>query len=228
MERIGFSTGALAKGDVERGLQLQRAHARGAVELSALREAELPRLVELARDLDLSQFEIVSVHLPSSTDRLDQEALLELINRLPTEWLLVVHPTIVNDLRLWRPLGARVCIENMDQRKDMCRTAEELEPTMEALPDARFCLDVAHAGQIDPSMAEAVSMLVRFGDRLAELHVSRLGPSSEHLPLDQQMVERIRKIADLVPVHIPLIIESVVSPDEVAREIDRVAEAFGR
>ena len=43
----------------------------------------------------------------------------------------------------------------MDDRKGTGRTADEIEPFFEALPDAGFCLDVAHAWSIDPTMAVA-------------------------------------------------------------------------
>jgi hypothetical protein len=46
MRPIGFSTGALAKGDFRRGLDLQRRSGISAIELSALRDHELPHLLE--------------------------------------------------------------------------------------------------------------------------------------------------------------------------------------
>jgi hypothetical protein len=58
MKPIGFSTGALAKGDFATGLALQRRLSRvDAVELSALRDHELPRLVGAIPNLDLDEFE---------------------------------------------------------------------------------------------------------------------------------------------------------------------------
>src|SRR5689334_4046717 len=54
MKPIGFSTGALAKGDFATGLSVQRDVPRiDAVELSALRDHELPLLVDAIPSLDL-------------------------------------------------------------------------------------------------------------------------------------------------------------------------------
>jgi hypothetical protein len=56
MSLHGFSTGALALRDFRRALRLLRGVDADAVELSALRETELPDLMQAAGDLDLSQF----------------------------------------------------------------------------------------------------------------------------------------------------------------------------
>ena len=64
-ERIGFSTGALAKGDFRRALALLREHRVDVVELSALRIEELAPLVSSLPDLELQDFQFVSIHAPS-------------------------------------------------------------------------------------------------------------------------------------------------------------------
>jgi len=48
MRLVGFSTGALAFADFRRGLQMLRETGAKAVELSALRAAELDPLMEVA------------------------------------------------------------------------------------------------------------------------------------------------------------------------------------
>lgn len=224
--KIGFSTGALARGDVRRGLEMQRDHSLGAIELSALRESELPRLIELIPHLDLTPFENISVHAPSRLTMMSETELCDLLARMP-EWPIIVHPDIINDFVPWRALGTRICIENMDRRKDVGQTAADLTPIMNELPAARFCLDVAHAEQIDPTMDEARRLLERFGERLIQVHVSRLGSASEHLPLDDEMKVKIGRIASRISNDIPLIIESVVEQEGIEREIAHVAEAFG-
>jgi len=64
MRRIGFSTGALARGDFRSGIALQESRA-DAIELSALREAELDPLIGAIPDLPLKRFTFVSFHAPS-------------------------------------------------------------------------------------------------------------------------------------------------------------------
>src|SRR3954451_22620697 len=74
MRPIGFSTGALAKGDFALGLDAQRNVAGiDAVELSALRDHELPTLVDAIGSLDLDDFEYVSFHAPSRLAAMDEK-----------------------------------------------------------------------------------------------------------------------------------------------------------
>lgn len=170
MRPIGFSTGALAKGDFRRGIQLQSQHAAlRAIELSALRELELAPLVEAAPGLDLSGFDYVSFHAPSSLKSIDEVSVVQLLLRLPEEWPIVVHPDIVRTYSLWNRLGSRLCIENMDNRKTTGRTVAELRELFRELPAAGFCLDVGHAKQIDPTMTIAILMLREFGTRLRQV-----------------------------------------------------------
>jgi sugar phosphate isomerase/epimerase len=49
-----------------------------------------------------------------------------------------------------------------------------MEPFFETLPKAGFCLDVAHAHSIDPSMDLAHALLDRFRSRLRHVHLSSL------------------------------------------------------
>lgn len=79
--------------------------------------------------------------------------------------------------------GNRLSLENMDFRKDRGRVAAELEPFFAALPDASFCLDVAHAHSIDSSMNAATELLDRVGSRLHQVHLSSLDDDGHHLPL---------------------------------------------
>lgn len=228
MPKVGFSTGALARGDFRRGLSMQSHAMRGAVELSALREQELDALIEGAEELQLGEIEHVSVHAPSRLAVKSDGDVCRMLERLPDCWPIIVHPDVMASPEPWSRLGSRLCIENMDGRKSTGRTAEELEPWMRALPQSGFCLDVAHAAQIDPSMGEAVRMLERFGSRLLQVHVSRLGPSYEHLPLNDEMKTRIEKIVTLIPEDVALIIESVVDELEIQSEIEKVREVFRR
>ncbi len=227
MRPIGFSTGALAKGDFARGLELQRPlrHVR-AIELSALRDRELPLLAEAARSLDLERFDYVSVHAPSKLATMNEETVFHLLSDLPSDWPIVVHPEIILTSSLWRALGPRLCIENMDNRKTLGRNAAELRQLFRAFPEATFCLDVGHARQIDPTMAVALLMLLEFGPRLRQIHVSDVGPHGEHLALSTLARWACERIAHRVPEDCPLIIESVIAPEAMADEMSVVASAF--
>lgn len=227
MKPIGFSTGALAKGDFAAGLALQREVPRiDAVELSALRDHELPSLIDALPGLDLDEFGYVSFHAPSKLQTMDELAVFELLLGLPEAWPIIVHPELLQTPSLWLQLGARLCLENMDNRKTTGRTISELRALFEAFPEATFCLDLGHARQIDPTMVSAMLMLQEFGDRLVELHISEVGPRGEHLPLGATTRQAFARVAHLVPADCPLIIESIIAPELIDRELDAVTALF--
>lgn len=150
-------------------------------------------------------------------------AMMERLRR----WLVVVHPDTIHDHRLWAGFGDRLCIENMDRRKPG-RTVQELAPVFARLPRASFCFDVAHARQCDPPMGEAYRLLDAFQDRLAEVHVSELDAHGRHERLSPAGVWACQRIADLVPLEVPVIIEAPVQPHEIGAELDASLAALGR
>jgi len=227
MQPLGFSTGALAKGDFQDGVHLSRGC--DAVELSALRDKELAALVDAVPSLDLDGFRYVSVHAPSSLKTLTEREVFDLLDRLPKEWPIIAHPDILLTPDLWRGMGARLCIENMDNRKSRGRTDRELTELFDELPEASFCLDVGHARQIDPTMTIALLMLMDHGDRLRQVHVSDVGPKGEHRPLGTLAGLAYASIAKRIPETVPLVIESVFKPctkESMEREVQSVRKAF--
>lgn len=227
MKPIGFSTGALAKGDFATGLALQRDVSRiDAVELSALRDHELPILVAAIPNLELGEFDYISFHAPSKLQMLDERSVFELLLALPESWPVVVHPELLQTPSLWLRLGKRLCLENMDNRKTTGRTIAELRELFEAFPEATFCLDLGHARQIDPTMVSAMMMLQEFSDRLVELHISEVGPGGEHLPLGATTRQAFARVVHLIPTDCPLIIESIIPPELMERELDTVTALF--
>jgi hypothetical protein len=229
MRHVGFSTGALAKGDFARAVALQAANpAITAIELSALRDRELAPLIAALRTLDLTPFRHVSFHAPGRLESLSEAEVVEALFDLPADWPIVVHPEIIATPARWRALGSRLCIENMDDRKSMGRTVTEMGKLFATFPEATFCLDVGHARQIDPTMATAFLMLAEFGDRLAQLHVSDVGPRGEHHPVRALAAMAFRRLAHRVPSRCALIIESVIAPDEMPNELAMVSGLFER
>lgn len=96
------------------------------------------------------------LHLPTGVgpgvaDFREEDQLSQLAKR---DWPIVLHPDAINDVDLWRGFGSLLCIENMDKRKPIGRTTLELRQIFSEFPDACFCLDLAHARQVDSSMTE--------------------------------------------------------------------------
>lgn len=228
MNIIGFSTGALAYGDFRRGLEMQSGRGLGAVELSALRDTELVPLIEAIGELDLSAFEYVSFHAPSRVSTLSESQIVEILSRrVPESWPIVLHPDVIEDPATWRILGSRICLENMDQRKPIGRTAAELAHVYESLPEARLCLDLGHARQVDPTMSICYHLIETFRDKIVQIHVSEVNDESRHVGMNAATIAGIRRISRHLP-DCPWIIESVlgrpghVAAEVIDREIDRV------
>lgn len=181
---LGASTGYLREGRstwdelLAAGLEVSGF----AIELAALTEAELPSLVAWLERTPLLPFRFLSVHAPTKDLRMDEHDRAALLATLPVD-AIVIHPDAIEDPAAWAPLGSVVVVENMDPRKRTGRTVEELHEVFVALPEAGFCLDVAHAAAVDPSMAEARLLLDAFGSRLRHLHVSSLDAEGHHVAL---------------------------------------------
>jgi hypothetical protein len=227
MRPIGFSTGALAYADFRRGLEMTRRQGLHAIELSALRQNELAPMLDTLTALYLTGFDYVSIHAPSQFMLGSERSLWE---RLQQEiwrgWPIVIHPDAICDFTLWRELGSAICIENMDKRKPVGRTTHELERILERLPEAGLCFDIGHARQVDSTMTEAYLILRDFGSKLRQVHVSEVNTKSKHDPLSYCSILSFQEVANLIPSHIPLILETPVTEENMAAEIAKVREAL--
>ena len=67
----------------------------------------------------------------------------------------VMHPDTIEDPSKYVALGRDLVIENMDSRKPVGRTANELRSLFGELPEAGFCFDIAHAWSVDRTMQSA-------------------------------------------------------------------------
>jgi hypothetical protein len=182
---IGISTGVFdsVRGDWLSLVDAACSVSTFAVELSALSGDELPGLITYLLGKPPLPFRYVSVHAPVKDQGLDEPALVEQLAELPV-WVrsIVAHPDALSDARAFRPLGTRLVLENMDDRKKAGRTADEIEALFDELPDAGFCLDVAHAWSIDPTMVVAHELLDRYRSRLRHVHLSSLS-DGHHVPV---------------------------------------------
>ena len=87
MTRIGFSTGALALGEVQLGLDLVHGKDINAIELSALRVRELPGLIDALPNLNLEQFSYIAIHAPSLfTAERRRMRIVRLLKQVPDKY----------------------------------------------------------------------------------------------------------------------------------------------
>jgi hypothetical protein len=229
MRPIGFSTGALAKGDFCRALQLMAPFRLPAVELSALRLDELPRLAEAANDLDLAGYRYVSVHAPSHFAATEERYVVsQLAHFAAREWPIVLHPDVIFTDALWLDFGDRILLENSDKRKSVGRTDDEMKSLFERFPNARFCFDIGHARQVDPTMNEAHLILEHNRSRLGQIHLSEVNFFSRHDPLSLASIEASRRVSHLVPENVPIILETLIDQGQstIEAQLYRAAEAL--
>jgi hypothetical protein len=226
MREIGFSTGAIALDDFNHALKQLAASSTHAIELSALRLKELRPLIAALPDLDLTKYRYISMHIPSAFSAAEEAGLISLLRDVPSNWTLVLHPDSIHNHELWQSLSSRIALENMDRRKNCGRTAKELSACFDLLPEAKFCFDIGHARQFDPSMAEAYTILTTFLDRLVQVHVSEVDAQSRHAVITYAAELAFREVAHLIPENVPLILESRVALDGIESELSKVAGLF--
>jgi hypothetical protein len=207
---LGASTGYMETGRGDWAALVAEAMetSRFAVELAALSEEELPGLeAYLAKGPELP-FDYVSLHAPVKHLRMPEAELVRRLARLaPAVDAIVVHPDAMDDPREYRVLGSALVLENMDARKPGGRTTKELAPYFAMLPEAGFCLDVAHVLTIDTTMEEGARMLDSFAGRLRHLHVSSIDSACRHQPLTVEHETRFAALLRRCP-DVPWILEA--------------------
>jgi hypothetical protein len=227
MRLIGFSTGALARSDFNLALRELSNKTVDSIELSALRFHELRPLLESLSELHLTRYRYVSIHAPSLFQADEELEAIELLQHfVPSDWPIVLHPDAICHHSRWRVFGKRIAIENMDRRKPVGRTADELRRIFDLLPDARLCFDIGHARQFDTTMTEAYRILKQFVSRLCQVHVSEVNSASQHDRLSYSATLAFEQVAHLIPDRIPLIIESRVTNKEIEPEIESARKAL--
>lgn len=183
---VGMSTGCFAslRGAWPELVDAALATSTFTAELAALGEDELDGLLAFLGGEPSLPFRYLSVHGPVKGRELPERELAGRLGALAgLVDAVVLHPDTMVDLAAYASLGGLLVIENMDPRKPTGRTVAELRPLFDALPEAGFCFDVAHAAAVDPSMELAHDLLDAFAGRVRHLHVSTLDADCTHVPL---------------------------------------------
>ena len=227
MRPFGFSTGAIALADFHRAVDTLRKSSATAMELSALREAELQPLMEDIPLFDIGKFSYIAIHAPSVFRTLSESQAARLLaTAIERQFPIVVHPDAIREPAIWRNFGGLLLIENMDKRKPIGRTSEELSEIFAELPDAGLCFDIGHAYQVDPTMCVAAEIARDHRSRIRHLHVSEVDTASRHRPLSLASFLAYRKIVNEIDTDIPVILESVLPIDGVEHEISKARRLF--
>lgn len=220
----GFSTGALERGNYRSALRWLKNNHVNTVELSALRYEELEPLVNDLESLSFDEFSYVSFHAPSSYDSAQEQDVLKLLKKVfERGWNIVVHPDVIYSPNKWSVFGSQLLIENMDRRKKIGRTVEEMRSIFKHIPSARMCLDVAHARQLDATLSLLRKLLKDFRERIAEIHISELDSRCRHVQMSWAAVEDYQML--LYDCKVPIIIESMLEGKSGKARSDELALA---
>lgn len=219
IRRIGFSTGAVSKGDFLTALGILNGANIRVIELSALRFHELEPLTKAVPHLDLNRYEFISVHAPSAFGPSDEDFVVRLLESLTDRgYPVVVHPDVIYDPKVWTIFGDLLYVENMDQRKSTGRTRQELAEIFKLLPNAKLCFDAGHARNVDTSMSQAAAILEMFRERLGQVHLSSVNTLGLHESFTFSSIQAFTEIANLIPHEVPIILESPVSREQIEGE----------
>ncbi len=180
---------------------------------------------------DVEGFKYVALHAPAlkfvyRNDVLTKavlNALQEAHRRLKFR-CVVLHPDRVEDWEVLKKFELPYAIENMDNRKEVGKTVEDMEAIFSE-HDYPMVLDINHCFVNDQSLELAKKLYTRFQDRIIELQVS--GYESMHDPLFRtQQWEILQAVPNK---KLPIIIESQVTDEnELKQEYECVRDYFAK
>lgn len=227
---IGWSTGALLpigdKANFPLAVKILSTIPFTCIEFGVLREWELPIFLKHLPNLDISKFERVSFHTCKMKKLTEEELFKQIEPVIELGWPIISHPEMITDCTLWKKLGNRLHIENMDNREGVLgKTIEEMEQIFDKLPDASMCFDIGHARQVDPTMELARDLCVKFAEKIKEIHLSKINPfTCGHHPIDDNALEAFSKITDVLP-SCPIILEYRPLTD-IEKEAEYIKKQF--
>ncbi len=75
-------------------------------------------------------------------------------------------------------------------------------------------------------MTEAYSILKSYRSRLKQVHLSEVNSSSKHDKLSYVTIQSFRDVAHMIPVGLPIILETPVLPEEIREEMNKAKFAL--
>jgi hypothetical protein len=200
---VGHSTKACPGDDLGSRVAAALSAGGNVVELSVPDVAVLAA-VPSARGLARRSFRRVSVHAGAALSELPEDELVASLNSFDVPVVADAHLLVSHDH--WRVLGGRLLIQNGDDTATRGRTAAELHALFDALPDARFCLDISHAlraggrGLVD-------ELTAAFGRRIAEIHAGCPGGTEVDSRLEPELLDAVDAVVADLGRPVPVIIE---------------------
>lgn len=197
------------------------------LEVSCMRINEVSQLAKIVPLVE--RFHRKTIHLPTDIRYADDEATRSLLTNICSFYgtigaeLAVVHPDLIDDVRVFDDFPVAWAIENMDHRKTCFRNAEDLQAFFTENDSWKMVLDVNHCFVNDPTMRLAEDLINRFRPRMREIHLS--GFVSLHEPLFETRQENILQACESLD--LPIVIESTFDhPGQVQKEFTYVSHFF--
>ncbi|MFA6526417.1 MAG: hypothetical protein WCT26_03340 [Candidatus Buchananbacteria bacterium] len=211
---LGFSTGSLYRfmdSYSTEAIDLLAQQGLETIEFMCASVNDLHRLPALIGRL--REFEVKSIHMPLGIQFDNTSAVHDVLKRLEEFYneigasLAVIHPESVDDWNIFDGLEMKFAIENLDNRKPRWFGFEQFEVFLAKHPDWSMVLDLNHCFTYDDKALRAKRYIERFGDRIAEIHLSGCDSEKYHCSL---YVSEQKEIVDCLPqINCPIIIESV-------------------
>jgi len=231
MRQIGFSHGVLFKmGDVYTAENVQRLLNCGcnAIEVNYHHAKEFPLLINILSSVQ--NFDYKSIHAPVDVRYKDDQTTRELLEKIENFYheikakLVVVHPGLVDDWRVFNNFKVNWAIENMDDRQINFKNTDDLIEFFNQYDNWNLVLDLGHCNANDKTMTLAEDFIPCLKEKIKEIHLS--GYKVFHDPLYKTQQTEIIKYCKKIDV--PIIIESVFEIDDgvtgIQKEFDYVME----
>ncbi len=224
--KLGFSTGTLYKHlETKEAISVIKKLGCKVIELGFVKADNFfSNQLEKIEKPDLERFEYVSFHAPKFNYENNEETknILKRISKFHKTIrqldLVVFHPDTVKDFSIFNKIDFNVGFENMDRRKESCRSVDDIEVVLLKDQKFRFVLDINHAYTNDPTMKLAEEFYKRLGNKITQIHLS--GFKDLHDPLfETKQLEIIKAVQDL---NAPIIIESILTPETIMQERDYI------
>lgn len=231
---LGFSTGVfynssvnpISNGTIETMLNL----GCNAIEISCL-GGEFGHVKKIDKNL-LSHFSFISLHAPAGNfiyknDKNTVDALNEIkkIHSMLNLKCIVIHPSNVENWDVFKNfMQLPICIENMDNRKEVGKTFEDID-SIKQKTGLGVMIDLQHCFSNDHTMKLAEKFLNSYGGEIKEFHVSGFFDNYHH-PL---FITKQKEILGCVPADSTVIIESPVkSIYDMKKEYAYIKSYFDR
>ena len=229
---VGFSTGTLYPNIQplsDEAIELCKLNQTGAIEIACLRNSQIPLLWGLNL-VPLKSFAHVSIHMPTDIKYVNDaksERSVELLKEFCKQHnkifrCAVFHSDTILDWNILLNFSkiTTVAIENMDNRKSNFRNMKDIQKILSRYPEIKLVFDINHWISNGNTIKSAYNFIETFKNHIIEVHIS--GYWHYHEPILKTLQFELIEVIAKLPPTIPVIIESVIKPQEIKKEYNLI------